>query len=109
MTNAVTMALAAVLVLGSTSFASAEFDPSLVNRYPSYAGPGVYGYTANGNTPRLLDGTPPATFRSALVRLHQDRNNAVTNGRTGGNYNGQESWFDIERSDRASSPYAGGG
>ena len=112
MTSTVKMALAAALVLGSTSFASAEFDPSLANRYPGYADPGVYGYTENGNTPQLLHGTPSATFRSAPVRLHQDRNDAVTNDRTGGysdNYDGRESWFDIDRGDRASSPYAGGG
>jgi hypothetical protein len=112
MNNAVKMAFAATLVLGSTSFASAEFDPSLANRYPGYAAPGVYGYTVNGNTPQLLHGTPSAPFKSAPVRLHQDRNGAVSSGwagASGGNYNGRESWFDIDRSDRASSPYAGGG
>ena len=49
------MALAALLVAGSASVASAQgFDPNPANRYPAYAAPG-------------------ATLRTAPVQLNQGR------------------------------------
>ena len=86
------IALAAVLFAGTASIASAqEFDPNLANRYPAYAGPIA---------------APSATFQSAPVRLLQGRNVALPTGQMG---SGQASPFEIDRNDRASSPYAGGG
>jgi hypothetical protein len=129
-------ALAVTLVLGSTSLALAQgFDPNLANRYPHLANPNMYGYVAGAHTPQRMDQAPNAAFQSAPVQLRQGRaagantsrrsdqapiaafqsapvqlrqgrNVGVTNP---GNYSGQESWFDIDRNDRASSPYAGGG
>lgn len=84
------IALAAVLLFGAASAASAEdgFDPNLSNRYPGYATAGA---------------SAPSALQSAPVRLRQDRNFAVP-----GNY-GATSEFNVDRNDRASSPYAGGG
>jgi hypothetical protein len=110
--------LALTLFLGSTSLALAQsYDPNLSNRYPEMADPGVYGYTANGNGPTWLHGAPgahtapQATMQSAPVRLQHGRNAALTNGQhvAPGNFTGMESEFDVDRNDRASSPYAGGG
>jgi len=101
--------LALTLVLGSTSLALAQsYDPNLSNRYPELADPGVYGYSANGNAPTWMHGAPQATIQSAPVRLQHGRNAALTNGQNG-NFTGMESEFDVDRNDRASSPYAGGG
>ena len=100
-------ALAVTLVLGSTSLALAQgFDPNLANRYPHLANPNMYGYVAGAHTPQRMDQAPNAAFQSAPVQLRQGRDAGLTNP---GNYSGQESWFDIDRNDRASSPYAGGG
>ena len=87
------IALITALVIGTSSVAMAEdgFDPNLANRYPAYAGPIA---------------APSATFQSAPVRLLQGRNVALTTGQMG---SGQASPFEIDRNDRASSPYAGGG
>jgi hypothetical protein len=105
--------LALTLVLGSSSLALAQtYDPNLSNRYPGLADPGVYGYTAKGNAPTWLHGAPQATVQSAPVRLQHGRNAALTNGQHSyvpGNFTGMESEFDVDRNDRASSPYAGGG
>lgn len=69
------IALAATLALGFSSAALAQpgFDPNLANRYPSYADPGVYGYSGSGNVPGPLQSLPPATLQSGSVRLHQQR------------------------------------
>jgi hypothetical protein len=122
-------ALAITLVLGSTSLALAQgFDPNLANRYPHLADPQMHGYVAGANAPvqmgqapsaafqsapvQLRRGrhagsqAPNATFWSAPVQLRQGRDAGLSNG--AGNYTGQD-WFDIDRNDRASSPYAGGG
>ena len=86
------IALAAMIVAATSSVAFAEgFDPDLANRYPGYANP----IAAHG------------TFQSAPVRL-QGRNVALPTGRIGSPAP-QSDPFEIDRSDRASSPYAGGG
>lgn len=86
------LALAALLVAATSSVALAnEFDPDLANRYPAYANP----VASHG------------TFQSAPARL-QDRNVSLPTGRTGVPAR-QSDPFEIDRSDRASSPYAGGG
>ena len=116
-------ALAVALVLGSSSLALAQgFDPNLANRYPHLANPQMYGYVAGANAPARMDQAPNATFQSAPVQLRHGRNAplqsapvqlrqgrdvGLTNDR--GNYSGWESEFDVDRNDRASSPYAGGG
>ena len=135
-------ALAATLVLGSSSLAFAQgFDPNLSNRLPHLANPQTYGYVAGAGTPTYMNQAPQATvqsapvhlrqgrgagltsrdvalthrrgnytgqtFQSAPVWLRQGRDAGLTNDR--GNYSGQESEFDVDRYDRASSPYAGGG
>jgi hypothetical protein len=120
-------ALAVALVLGSTSLALAQgFDPNLANRYPHLANPQMYGYVAGANAPARMDQTQGATFQSAPVHLRHGRTGDLQSApvqlRQGpivgrdvgltndpGNQSGWESGFDIDRSDRASSPYAGGG
>ena len=107
------IALAAAVFAASSSAALAQgYDPNLANRYPGLAAPGAYGYVANANAPARLNGA--ATFQSAPARLHQgrdvgliSRDVALPRGEAR-SYGGQE-WFTAERSDRASSPYAGGG
>ena len=117
------IALAATLVLGSSSLALADgYDPNLSNRYPHLANPQVYGYVTGGNSPTMMSQAPQTTLQSAPVRLRQGREQTFQSapvqlrqgrdvGLTGdrGNTTGQESWFDVDRNDRASSPYAGGG
>jgi hypothetical protein len=79
------IALAAALFAATSAVALAQdFDPNLANRYPGYAAPNAAPTVA----PR---------FNSAPVRL---------NNQTGA-YTGR-SEFDVDRFDRASSPFAGG-
>ena len=96
-------ALATSIVLGSASLALAQggFDPNPANRYPGYAEPGTYGYSANANVPVRMHPAPHQTLQSAPVRLHKGRNGAQTSG--------QGNWSTIDRNDHASSPNAGGG
>ena len=94
-------ALATSIVLGSASLALAQggYDPNPANRYPAYAEPGTFGYSANANVPVRMHPAPQATFQSAPVRLHQGHDAAQTGGH----------WSTIDSVDRASSPNAGGG
>ena len=77
------IALAAVLFAATTSAALAQgfFDPNLANRYPGYAEPNTYGYSASGKLGNVHSG-PSATLQSAPVRLQQARQCAPA-GRTG--------------------------
>jgi hypothetical protein len=50
--------------------------------------------------------TPHATFHSGSVNLRQERPDTLTGGQ--GYYEGDYE-FNVDRSDHASSPYAGGG
>ena len=89
------IALAAMILAATSSLALAEeFDPNLANRYPAYANP--------------VAAAPHGTFQSAPVRLLQGRNVAL-HTRQLDSISGQPSPFEIDRNDRASSPYAGGG
>ena len=91
--------LATALFAATSSAALAQgFDPNLANRYPSYADPAA---------PVAQATAPHKSLHSAPVRLRQGRNVGLTNDR--GNDTGQQSEFDVDRADRASSPYAGGG
>jgi hypothetical protein len=106
------IALAAVLFAATSSAALAQgfYDPNLANRYPAYAEPNTYGYSATGKLGALH---APQSGQVNLkkhsnVRLQapgfEQRDVALpTTGAAGSN-----DWFEIERSDRASSPYAGG-
>lgn len=72
MSTKIKIALAATLVALTGNVALAQdFDPDLANRYPAYADPGVYGYTANGDVPTLLQRRSGATLQSAPVWLNQ--------------------------------------
>ena len=83
--------LAAVAVLGSVSFAQAtSFDPNLANRYPSYAEPGAYGYSANGGAPVRLNAQ---SLQSRDVSLPRESAPSAS-----------EAWMD-----RASQSFSGGG
>lgn len=104
------IAFAAALFAATSSVAFAQgFDPNLANRYPSYADPVA---------PAARVATQTRTLQSAPVRLQQhslqQRNVALPNrtvtapGDDSGISTGQNE-FNIDRSDRASSPYAGGG
>jgi hypothetical protein len=89
------IALAAMIVAATSSVALAEgFDENLANRYPAYANP--------------VAAAPHGAFQSAPVRMLQGRNVALPTGRIGSPAP-QSDPFEIDRSDRASSPYAGGG
>ena len=102
------IALAAALFATTSSVAMAQgFDPNMANRYPSYAAPSSYGYVAGTNAPTQMQVAPHAALRSAPVRLREGRDVGMTNDY--GNFSGTESEFDVDRNDRASSPYAGGG
>ena len=90
--------LAATLLAATSSVAFAQFDPNMANRYPGYANP---------NASVQQNVAPRRTLQSAPVRLQQGRNVAPTSPAIVDN--GQTSEFDVDRGDRASSPYAGGG
>jgi hypothetical protein len=93
MSGKLKIAIISLMMLGTASAALAEgYDPNLANRYPAYADPVAMA--------------PHATFQSAPVSLRQERHHTVTGGQ--GNYDGQYE-FNVDRSDHASSPYAGGG
>ena len=104
------IALAAALFATTSSAAFASFyDPNLANRYPGYAEPNAYGYSASGKLSDL-QASSAVTLHSAPVGLQkhgnvllQQRDVALPNGAVDSN-----DWFEVERSDRASSPYAGG-
>jgi hypothetical protein len=84
------IALAAALFAVTSSAALAQgFDPNMANRYPPYANPGV--------------SQPSSALRSAPVAL-QHRNVALPN-----NGGWAQTEINVDRADRASSPYAGGG
>ena len=92
--------LATALFAATSSAALAQgFDPNMANRYPGYANPAAQAPQA----------TQRGALQSAPVRLHEGRNAAVVSEPDYGNYSGTESEFDVDRNDRASSPYAGGG
>ena len=66
------IALAATLVLGSTSLALAQgFDPNLANRYPHLADPHMHGYVDGANAPVQMGQAPSAPSQSAPVHLRQ--------------------------------------
>jgi len=95
------LALAAALVVGTTSLAAAQgYDPNLANRYPALvaAAPHV---SAHQNR----------TFRSAPVGLYQGRNVRLNNQRGFGTSEDpiSQNPISVDAHDRASSPYAGGG
>lgn len=82
--------LATIVLLGSVTLAQANsFDPNLANRYPSYAEPGVYGYSASGGAPQRLQ---PHALHSRDVSL--PRQSALS---------ASEAWVD-----RASESFSGG-
>lgn len=93
------IALAAALVAGTVSAAAAQgFDPNLANRYPHLANPIT-------QAPRSVT-VPHGALQSAPVRLRENRDVALPTGQGGNSYADP---IEVDRSDRASSPYAGGG
>jgi hypothetical protein len=107
------IALAAVLFAATSSAAFAQFDPDLANRYPGYAAPAAYGYSASGRLSGLHSATT-GTLQSAPVKLQHrpapalEQRNVALPAPSDGYYDGVNQ-FNVDRSDRASSPYAGGG
>jgi hypothetical protein len=67
----VKVTLAALLFAATSSAAFAQsFDPNLANRYPSYAEPNTYGYSASGSL-GPLNSASAGGLQSAKVRLHK--------------------------------------
>jgi hypothetical protein len=110
------LALAAAFFAATGSAAFAQgFDPNMANRYQSYAQPGAYGYSNAGKLGSLqpaaagtLQSAPVSLQKHGHVRLQaapvlEQRDVALPTGA-----GAARDWFDVERSDRASSPYAGG-
>ena len=94
------IALAATLFAATSSVAMAQgYDPNLANRYPHLANPIASAPQATA---------PRGNLQSAPVQLRQGRNAGVTNEQPSSSYRGP-SEIDVDRADRASSPYAGGG
>jgi hypothetical protein len=93
------LALAAALLVGTTSFAAAQgYDPNLANRYPALANPVSPAPHASAHQNR--------TLRTAPVGLSERRNVQLNNQR---GYGADQDEFSVDVHDRASSPYAGGG
>jgi hypothetical protein len=125
------IALAAALVAGSATVASAQgFDPNPANRYPAYATPAgkgmpYLGLAAQSAAPQGTDSqsayprrgvvsqnvSAQRTLRSAPVALRQGGQapRAVEQQSAPVYYGSQQQdGFQVDISDRASSPYAGG-
>jgi hypothetical protein len=93
------LALAAAIVVGTTSFAAAQgYDPNLANRYPALAYPVASAPHASVHQDR--------TLRSAPVGLYQGRNVRLNNQRS---FGASQDPISVDAHDHASSPYAGGG
>ena len=99
------LALAAALLVGTTSLAAAQgYDPNLANRYPALANPVAAAPHVSAHQSRAL--------RSAPVGLHQGRNayrsrNVQLNTQRG--FGASQDPVSVDAHDKASSPYAGGG
>lgn len=92
------IAIAAALFAATSSAAMAQgFDPNLTNRYAGYTAP---------SAPASQATTAPRTLQSAPVALRQGRNARLSNDQSSAR---PQDEITIDRSDRASSPYAGGG
>jgi hypothetical protein len=114
------IALAAALFAVTSSAAFAQgFDPNMANRYPGLTQPNTYGYSGSGALGNM-NYAPAATFQSAPVSLRrhgnvhlqaapglQQRDVALPTTSGQGYYDGDYE-FNVDRFDRASSPYAGG-
>jgi hypothetical protein len=112
--------VAAVLFASTSSAALAQgFDPNMANRYPGYAQPNAYGYSATGRLGTMnsapagvLQSAPVSLQRHGNVRLQaapvlQQHDVAMPTVGGGAYYEGDRE-FNADRFDRASSPYAGG-
>jgi len=96
----IALATALVAATGSVALAS-EFDPNLANRYPAYADP--IGSHSRMSAPVQLRTRDAALSTRPTAGQLRTRNVALP-ARQGDS----QDWFEINRSDRASSPYAGG-
>jgi hypothetical protein len=97
------LALAAALVVGTTSFAAADaggYDPNPANRYPAYAEPIAAAPHVSAHQNRA--------FSSAPVRLYQDQGRNVQLN-TQPSFGASQDPISVDAHDHASSPYAGGG
>ena len=93
------LALAAALVVGTTSFAAADgYDPNPANRYPALASPVAAAPHVSAHQDR--------TLRSAPGGLYQGRNLQLNNQRS---FGASQDPIAVDAHDHASSPYAGGG
>jgi len=96
------LALAAALVVGTTSLAAADgYDPNLANRYPALANP----VAASAHQSRALRSAPVGLYQGR--NAYQSRNNQLNTQRGFGA--SQEDPISVDAHDHASSPYAGGG
>jgi hypothetical protein len=105
------LALAAALLVGTTSFAAAQgYDPNLANRYPAMANPTASAPHASAHQNRTLRTAPVGLYQGRANRVapaerYQSRDVALPSYQGGRNVD----WFSVDTHDRASSPYAGGG
>jgi hypothetical protein len=105
------LALAAALVVGTTSFAAAQgYDPNLANRYPALANPVTSAPQGSAHQGRTLRTAPVGLHqgRSAYQgrNAYQSRNVQLNNQRS---FGASQDPISVDAHDRASSPYAGGG
>jgi hypothetical protein len=109
MSRKLKIAIISLMLLGTASSAAlAEgYDPNLANRYPGYAAADTYGYVVGANPPTRMHSAPHATLQSAPVYLRQEAPGTLT-GNHPGYYSGNHQ-INVDSSDHASSPYAGGG
>jgi len=116
------IALAAAALFAATSSAAFAqgFDPNMSNRYPGLIEPNTYGYSGSGAL-GPMNSAPASTLQSAPVRLQKQHGNVrletapvlqqrdvALPGDSGGGYYEGDREFNVDRFDRASSPYAGG-
>ena len=93
------LALAAALLVGTTSLAAAQgYDPNLANRDPALADPIASAPHASVHQNRTLQSAPVGLYQGRHVQLNNQRS-----------FGASQDPIAVDAHDHASSPYAGGG
>jgi hypothetical protein len=91
----IALAMAIVAATSSVALADGEFDPNLANRYPGYAESRGAQHTFR-SAPVLMSAPLQMRTRNTALPARQSVSPGLTQ-------------FEVDQSDRASSPYRGGG
>lgn len=99
------LTIAALIIAGSASAASAQFDPNPASRYPQFAAPNAAAPYLGQTWGAAARSATRGAFQSAPVRLNEGGAPQQSFGYNGG----QQDEIAVDLQDHASSPYAPGG